>query len=307
MSSRISSGSIIALAAAVTLTGVAGRDIAAQGREPRSGCPADVGTELQRCAQEKIKTFNPPLTPDGRPDFSGYWSRVPLLVQTIEEGGPDFPEPRTLRARKPSAIVDPPDGRIPYQPWASEVAYRNWETYHDPQTECYLPGPVRFVYTSPGGYFFLQPRGDREIVMFTERSDAYQRIALDGRPHIPANIKLFQGDPVGRWDGNTLVIDITNVNGEAWFDHGGSFQSDAAHIVQRWTLIDPDVIHVESTITDPKIYTRPMKMAVAMVRIKEQYELLEYACWEGEQDLQHMYQALSLWPGVDRLRPGTKD
>ena len=102
-----------------------------------------------------------------------------------------------------------------------------------------------------------------------------------------ANIKLWNGDSVGRWEGNTLVIDVTNVNGYTWFDDAGNFYTDAAHLVERLTMIDPNTIHYEVTIEDPKAYTRPWKMVWALVREAPGFELLEEACLEGERDLPH--------------------
>ena len=299
MSNR-KSGSIIALVAAVALVSVAAKHSAAQGRvyKPVSGCPEDVGIDFHRCALEKMKTFKPPLTPDGRPDFSGDWARTIGPSTTVEERGPNLPEPRTAPVRRASAIVDPPDARIPYRAWAVEQANKNFHIYLDPQNRCDLPGPQRFTYTAPGGYLILQPRGDREITMLAERVHMYRVIPTNGRPHIPANVKLYEGDPVGRWEGNTLVVDFTNLNGGTWFDHAGNFLSDAAHIVERWTLADRDTIHVETTVEDPKVLTRPMKMAIAMARIKDpSHELLEDPCWEGERDKQTRTKESDPYPG----------
>jgi hypothetical protein len=305
--SRRVAGLILGVATAAVLVSVTPGFVAAQEEseayKPRSGCPEDVGMDFHRCAQEKMRTFKPPRTADARPDFHGYWSRV-LQSSTIEERGPTLPEPRRERMSRASTIVDPPDGMIPYQPWAREQAHWNHDTYIDTQSQCYLPGPQRVPYTSPGGYQILQPRGDRELVLLVERVHMYHSIPLDGRSHIPANIKLFEGDPVGRWEGHTLVIDITNLNGETWFDEAGDFLSDAAHIVERMTLMDQNVIHVETTIEDPKVLTRPMKQAFALVRIRDpKHELLEDACFEGERDLRTINKFSNRYPGWKGL-PG---
>ena len=306
MSNRMS-GSIIVLAAAVALVSVAAEHSAAQGGEgrqykPRSGCPEDVGIDFHQCALEKMKTFQPPLTPDNRPDFRGYWSRT-IESLTITERGPNLSEHFRSPMRRPSLIVDPLDARVPYQSWAAEQAKKNPDTYIDPQAQCYLPGAQRVQYTAPGGYLVLQPRGDREVAILIERVHAYHVIATDGRPHVPANVKLYEGDPVGRWEGNTLVVDITNLNGETWVSEAGDFLSDAAHIVERWTLADRDTIHLETTIDDPKVLTRPMKLAVAWIRIKDAgHELLEDPCWEGERDLFTISKGLSRYPGWNGMR-----
>ena len=85
---------------------------------------------------------------------------------------------------------------------------------------------------------------------------------------------------------NTLVVDVTNLNGYNWLDDAGNFFTDTVHMVERWTMIDPDTIHYQVTIEDPRVYTRPWTMSWALVREKEPgFELLEEACWEGERDL----------------------
>lgn len=107
-------------------------------------------------------------------------------------------------------------------------------------------------------------------------------IPLDGRPHVAANIKLFQGDSRGRWEENTLVIDVTNLTDNTWFDVSGNFHSDRLHVVERLTLIDPDVIHYEATIEDPNVFARAWKLAFPLVRHNEpDYEAWEEQCHEG--------------------------
>jgi hypothetical protein len=124
------------------------------------------------------------------------------------------------------------------------------------------------------------------MVLLFEDHRVNRVIATDGRPHVGENIKLLSGDSLGRWEGNTFVVDETNLNGFTWFDDSGNFYTNAVHLVERLTMIDLDTIHYEVTLDDPKAYTRPWKMAWALVRDKEPgFELLEEACWEGERDL----------------------
>jgi hypothetical protein len=254
-----------------------------------------------------MKTFKAPLTLDGRPDFRGNWSRTIGPPGTIEEVNQTWQRGAPQGSRRASLVVDPPDARIPYQSWAREQAGKNFQIYLDPQNICVPPGPQRFPYTAPaGGYLILQPPGDQQVVILHERVHTYRVIPMNARPHIPANLKLYEGDSVGRWEGNTLVVDITNVNGETWFDHAGNFLTDAAHLVERWTLVDRDTIHVETTIEDPRVLTRPMKIAVSLVRIKDPgHELIEDACWEGESD-KLLKAESNPYPGR-RPYPGWKD
>ncbi len=108
-------------------------------------------------------------------------------------------------------------------------------------------------------------------------------ISLDGRPLISPRIKLWSGDGRGRWDGNTLVVDTTNLNAKSRLDVIGDFFSDQAHILERFIFIDDATMHYEATITDPAVFTRPWTMRVIQRREPEE-EFWEYACHEGERD-----------------------
>ncbi len=124
------------------------------------------------------------------------------------------------------------------------------------------------------------------ITFLFEDQGVYRVIPTDGRPHIGKNIKLTNGDSVGRWEGNTLVVDVTNLNGYNWLDDSGNFYSDATHVIERMTMIDPNTIHFEGTIDDPKTYTKPWKIVWPMVRETDpEFEFLEEACREGERDV----------------------
>ena len=114
-------------------------------------------------------------------------------------------------------------------------------------------------------------------------------ISLSGRPHIPSNIKLWGGDSTGRWDGNTLVVDVTNINEYAFYDWAGNFHSDELHLVERWNYTSLNSIRYEVTSYDPKVFTRPWTMRVDFMRNKNQNaDQGENACYEGEKDVDVM-------------------
>jgi hypothetical protein len=137
------------------------------------------------------------------------------------------------------------------------------------------------------------------VLLLTEFNHAYRIIRLDGAPHLGPNLKLWAGDSRGRWEGNTLVVDATN-HKPGWLDNSGNFYSDALHVVERWTLVDPNTIHYEATVEDPKVLTAPFKLAFRMTRRTESdYEQLEEACHEGNFSLPHMYEK-SWMSGVPR-------
>jgi hypothetical protein len=254
------------------------------------GCPTEP-VAFHKCAEDRAKTFNPPRTPDGRPDMQGYWR--PRLtngfsVEGVTDADPEARNPVQAATVGPGMIVDPPDRRIPYQPWAAALGRKGLhvKTYLDPHGRCALHGPPRNVEVSPI-YQLIQPPGGNYVVWLLEEVHEYRIIPTNARRHIGRDIKLWGGDAVGRWEGNTLVVDVTNMNGYNWLDDAGNFFTDTVDMVERWTMIDPDVIQYQVTIEDPRVYTRPWTMSWALVREKEPgFELLEEACWEGERDME---------------------
>lgn len=275
-------GSALAVAAVLSFVSV---PKAAQGQPARGGVGAPAGAEFGPYYQAPLVKGGPVArAPDGKADFEGYWtSRFNQAVFDVE----DHPQRRPGIAPGKGAIVDPPDGKIPYQPWAAAQAkdLRENHMFEEPEAHCYLSGVPHEDY-GPFGFQILQTRG--YVVMLWEARHAYRIIPTDGRPHIPANVKLFEGDSVGHWEGDTLVIDTTNQNGRGWFDMVGNFTSEHIHVVERFTPVDSNTINVEATIEDPTLYTRPWKIAGTFGRrLDPDYEQMEFACIEGNIDPQH--------------------
>jgi hypothetical protein len=241
-----------------------------------AGC-SEEPAQFHRCALAKMKEFNPPRTPDGKPDFRGFWSRIVVRnMENIEE----HPETMDGSGGK-SSIIDPADGKIPYQPWAAARREQQFATYLNPSQICIPQGSPKQAY-GPGVMRVVQTPGS--VFMLNDFAHTYRVIPTDGRPHVGSGISLFEGDSRGRWEGDTLVVDVTNQKDRVWLDAVGNFFSDAVHVVERFTLIDKDVIHVEATIDDPKVYTRPWTMVIGWRRNTDQpLEIWEGACWEGVQ------------------------
>jgi hypothetical protein len=242
------------------------------------------------------RPWTPARTADGQPDVQGYWVAA-------NQGTFDLADPKTgggrldeiLQGRngtkpppKPSRIVDPPNGQIPYQPWAAAKKKNIADHIDDPtlpehvdtQARC-LPGGV------PRPMFFGQYRivqAPGYVFILHEGYHNYRVIPLDGRPHVGPHTKLWMGDSRGHWEGNTLVVDVTNLNAKARLDMIGDFASDAVHVVERFEFVDAATFNYEVTIEDPTVYTRPWKLAAKMVHARQQkYEMWEDACHEGEQ------------------------
>jgi hypothetical protein len=261
-----------------------------------AGCPLEP-VKFHVCALAKMKAFDPPRTADGRPDLQGYWERA-FTSQDIEEHTAGF----GIQAG-PSLVIDTPDRKIPYQPWALELKKDIVERFISPLASCFPPGMPRHV-IAPASHQIIQTPG--YVVHLLEYSHAYRIIPTAAGAHVPGAVKLWQGDSRGRWEGNTLVVDVTNANGLTWFDNAGNFFSDAVHIVERFTLVDADTIHYEARIEDPKVYTRPWTMVSALTRNKEPgFELFEQACHEGNRAVEGGQSVgLTPFPGVTNLRGG---
>ena len=240
---------------------------------------------------ESPRSWVPARTPDGQPDVQGSWRPVSGGTHSLDpamSGAAEFEERVTgVAKRNPSLIVDPPDGHIPYQPWAAALQKEIAAVYDNPtrpehidtQTRCLVPGVPRLYYFPT--FRILQPAGS--VVFVWDEYHTFRVIPLDGRPHVGPNVKLWMGDGRGRWEGNTLVVDTTNLNAKSRLDVVGDFFSDKAHIVERFTFVDANTMNYEATITDPTVFTRPWTMRVAQRRMPDD-EIWEFACHEGERD-----------------------
>ena len=240
------------------------------------------------------RPWPPALTPDGQPDVQGAWRPVSGGTHSLDpakSGAADFEERITGVVKiNPSLIVDPPDGHIPYQPWAAARQKELAAVYENPtrpehidtQTRCMVPGVPRLYYFPT--FRILQPAGS--VAFVWDEYHAFRVVPLDGRPRLSANLKLWVGDGRGRWEGNTLVVETTNLKAKSRLDVVGDFFSDKAHIVERFIFLDADTMTYEATITDPTVFTRPWTMRVAQRRMPDD-EFLEWACHEGERDAAH--------------------
>ncbi|OFW00754.1 MAG: hypothetical protein A3I61_19550 [Acidobacteria bacterium RIFCSPLOWO2_02_FULL_68_18] len=265
-----------------------------------SETPKEPGARSWLARKAALPPFEAPRLPDGTPDLQGRWGG--------SYSGDDIEETERIDATTPPAesrVSDPPDGRVPYQPWA--LAERNryranlardWpgETgqrlYMDPQTFC-LKNVPRYAQR---GFELVQTPG--YVVQMLNWGHYHRRIPLDGRSRPAASAKFWMGIARGRWDGDTLVVDSTNLNGKMWLDSVGNFFSDLARVVERFRLADINTLDYEVTIEDPATFTRPWKInaplrragsggcaecGVANQRDADPYaaESWEHACHEG--------------------------
>ena len=213
--------------------------------------------------------------PDGKPDFTGYYNADTFGANVA---GLDRQGTRGL-------ITDPPDGKLPYQDWArAEKNDRGMphRGYDDPTAHCFPAGVPRSFYV-PSPFQILQPPG--YVVILFERM-SWRSIPIGNGTHVPDNVRLWMGDSIAKWEGDTLVIDSTNFNGKTWLNEAGDVISYAAHIVERFTPIDGDNVMYTATVTDPVVFTRPWTLQMKLTRQND--ELLEIACHEDDEDLPHL-------------------
>ncbi len=252
-----------------------------------------------------------PKLPDGHPDMQGFWT--PPAITDIEpaaprgggrgpargpapEGGP----PPAARGGGAAAaagfgggggmrIIDPPDGKIPYKPEARAKQQDILQNHmaDEPELHCYQSG-VPHSESNQFGVQIIQTPG--YFLQLSEFMHTVRIIPTDNRAHIDAKYKLFQGDPVGHWDGDTLVVDTTNQDTRTWMDTSGNFKTDALHVTEKFIPQDANTIVYEATITDPNIYTQPWTARWNITRSSAKHDVrlgilttkMEFGCIERQ-------------------------
>ena len=281
---------------AIVMVGTTGVIVAAQeGGGPRktpiAGCPP-VSRDFLPCAKAKAAAFKPPRNPDGTPNMNGAWNPATANgSQNIE----DYPGDAFLNPQI-TLIVDPPDGKVPYLPQWANKRKDNWDHYIDPLGTCYLTGVPRQVFAPRGIQIIQTPH---MFAFVGEFAHQYRTIPTDNSPHIGDSIRLFMGDARGHWEGDTLVVDTTNLTDRTWLSISGHFHSDALRVAERFTLVDADTILYETTLTDPKVYRQPWTMAMPLVRFEKGHEVWEEPCFESDHDLPYLLREHKLWIGLN--------
>ena len=205
------------------------------------------------------------------PDLSGIWEVLNTAAWDIQDHAASLGVPAG------QGVVVGND--IPYRPEALAKKRQNFANRQtaDPETKCYEPGVPRVTYM-PFPFQIVQSRSQVNILY--EYDHAIRYVYMN-KPHPQGHIDWWMGDSRGRWEGNTLVVDVVDFNDETWFDRAGNFHSDELHVVERYTPTGPDHMNYEATIEDPKVFTRPWKMSMTLYRRQERnMELLEYECYE---------------------------
>jgi hypothetical protein len=174
-------------------------------------------------------------------------------------------------------------GSIPYLPDAAKQKADNQAHWleRDPEIKCYLPGVPRATYMP---YPFQILQSVNAIFIAYEYDGATRNLYL--KDPGPPPVDSWMGQSVARWDGDTLVVDVTGFNDQSWLDRSGNFHSDALHVVERYTRTAPDVIGYEATIEDRKVFTQPWKISMPLYRrLEKNAQLMDFKCVEFVEEL----------------------
>jgi hypothetical protein len=214
-----------------------------------------------------------PRLPDGKPNLSGFWEAMNTARYDIQDHIADKDVPGG------QGVVE--GNEIPYQPSALAKKKENFDNRAtaDPEAKCYLLGVPRITYAGHP-FQILQGAGTQTTTILYEYAHADRFIYMNGTPHPQGPIDWWMGDSRGHWDGDTLVVDAVHFNDRTWFDKAGNFHSEELHVVERYSLMDPDHIRYQVTIDDPKVFTRPWKISMILYRHREEnFQLLDYECY----------------------------
>ena len=236
-----------------------------------------------------------PRLPDGRPDLQGLWMKSAGGFQGLFIGsldGTNFAAGgRNGGAGGAAARGGPPSPpSYHYTPEAAlEKQDRAKRGYEDPEARCHLPGVPRSL-DQPGGLYPVQIiQDEHSVALLHEAMHDVRIIPTDNSKH-PRNYWAWDGDSRGRWEGDTFVVDVSNFNGRTWLDMAGNFVDQNEHVLERFTLMDPNTILYEATVTDPTVFVEPVQMRFTLKRVPDEQQILEYSCLEGERSLQHYTQ-----------------
>lgn len=245
------------------------------------------GQAQQSDRRSQTTPYRAPRAADGHADLNGIWQVLNTANWDLQDHparrGPVIALGASFSIPAGAGVVEGND--IPYQPWALEKKKQNaehWLTL-DPEIKCYMPGVPRATYQP---YPFQIVQSHDTILISYEFASASRIVRMTNPGEAP--LDSWMGWSRGRWDGDTLVVDVTGFNDQTWFDRAGNFHSEALHVVERYTPTGPDHLLYEATIEDPKVFTRPWKISMPLYRHQEKNaQLLEYKCVEFVEELMY--------------------
>jgi len=219
-----------------------------------------------------------PRTADGRPDLSGAWQALNTAHWNLEPHVSEYPVLLELGAQfaVPPGLGVVEGGSIPYLPAALAERDRRFENRltDDPEGKCYLGGIPRSTYMP---YPFQILQNERDIFVMYQFATGVRRIFVGGEQEAP--LDSWMGWSNGRWENDTLVIEVSGFNGQTWLDRAGNYASENATVIERYTPLGPNHLQYEATINDPTVYTRPWTISMPLYRIvDDNFRILEFKC-----------------------------
>jgi hypothetical protein len=231
--------------------------------------------------------FRPPRAKDGKVDLNGIWQAMNTAhwdIQTHEARmGPVVALGAAFSVPGGIGVVE--NNEIPYQPAALEKKKQNQENWleRDPEIKCFMPGIPRATYIP---YPFQIVQSSDTILMAYEYASASRLIRMNSKERPPA--QAWMGWNIGRWDGDTLVIEVTDQMEDTWFDRAGNHHSEDLKVTERFTMTDQNTLRYDVLIEDPKVFTRPWKMSMPLYRRREpNMQLMEYKCVPFAEELMY--------------------
>jgi hypothetical protein len=221
-----------------------------------------------------------PRGPDGKPDLSGIWQALNSAAWDLQDHS------GALGVPPGQGVVE--GGTIPYLPAAAAKQRENFEhrdTDDPAEVTCYLPGIPRATYM-PFPFEIIQT--PKAVVFSYEFTHARRHVFTDGSPHPMDFPDFWMGDSRGRWEGDTLVVDVTNLDARTWLDRAGNHHSEALTVTERYTMTGPDHLQYDATITDPKVFTRPWRISMPLYRhVNKDARLGQFKCVEFVEELMY--------------------
>jgi len=253
---------------AFTLLGILGSMAAAA----QDGAVSGAGAE--RAGRDGV-----PRTAGGRPDLSGIWIATGAVA--LFEGLEALEAAREADAAAGRTL--PPNDPPPYKPdaEAQRQEYLARQGIDDPMARCLLTGVPRIKFR-PLPFEIVQ-LPDRVIILY-EIHHAFRIIPTDGRPHPEDLEPSYLGESIGRWEGDTLVVDVIGFNDKTWLAGVGTLHSDQLRVTERYTRDSADTIVYEAVMEDPVVFTEPWRMR-EIFRLRPNERIREYECIESNEDL----------------------
>lgn len=236
-------------------------------------------------AAGQAPAYRAPRTADGKPNLNGIWQALSEANWDLEPHAASQGPVAALGAEFsiPAGIGVVDGGPIPYKPEALARKKENSANRLklDPEIKCYMGGVPRSTYMP---YPFQIIQGAGTIMMAYEFAGAVRAINM-GKP-TEAPTDSWMGWSNGHWEGDTLVIDVTGLNDQTWFDRAGNYHSDALHVVERYTPRSADTLMYEATIEDKNVFTRPWKITMPLYRrVEKNAQIMEYKCPEFAEEV----------------------